>query len=93
MGAHRVSLVSLIPLGNSDKTLLMRKTGRYHQRDRYPCSMEMNHNSIVITERPTPLPPLPDPREPSYRVLTGKQERPGDLVGMWRGRGRRDVVS
>lgn len=90
IGAHRVSLVSLIPLGNSAKTLFMTKTGRYHQRDRYPYSLEKYHSSIVITKRPTPL---PHPREPSYRMLTGRQERPGGLVGMQRGRDRWDVVS
>lgn len=79
MGAHGVSPVSLIPLGNSDTTLLMTETGRHHRRDRYPHSMEKFHSSIVVTKRPTPL---PDPRKPSDRVLTGRQERPGDLVGV-----------
>lgn len=79
MGAYRVPLISLIPLGNSDKTLLMTETGRSHQRDRHPCSTEKYHSSIVVTKRPTPL---PDTREPSYRVLIGRQERPGDSVGV-----------
>lgn len=79
LGTHRVALVSLIPLGNSNKTLLMTESDRSHQGDRHPCSTEKYHSSIVATKRPTSL---PDPREPSYRVLIGRQERPGDLVGV-----------
>lgn len=56
MGAHKVSLVSLTPLGNADKTLLMTETSRYHQRDRHPCGVEKYHSSIVVTKRLTPLP-------------------------------------
>lgn len=81
MGAHEVSPVSLIPLGNSDSTLLMTETGRHHRRDRYPRSMEKFRSSIVATKRPTPL---LDPREPSDRVLTGRQERPGSVEGQGR---------
>lgn len=42
--------------------------------------MEKNHSAIVVT-RPTSR---QDPRESRYKVLTSRQERPGDLVGVER---------